>query len=211
MRAVAQGTYRYWRDGALQAITEPWQLRRTPDGLVLKGQRLVDGKPALEIEAQYGGGLCSAMRLHWRGSDQDSRVHYRRCGETLEWRFDDDAGFQVFVLPQGCLLFPLLRAAAGPLVRKLADSPRSLVLPALHNPADSERFLRPLLSARRAVLLDGKAGHYRYYGGEYGEQGSDYWLDQQGLLLRYRWDSPQGVWEVRLEDHSASARDTVPE
>jgi len=203
--ALAQGSYRYWRDGALQDITEPWQLHRQGDGYVLRGQRCVAGRPLLDIEASYHGTACKRLRLHWqpRAADGGRTLHYRHHEQALHWQQDGSAAEQTFPVPEGSLLFPLLRAAAGPLLRHLTKVPATVVLPCLHDPADGERFLKPLLSARRAVLLDTAADsgeHYRYYGGEYGERGSDYWVAADDRLLRYRWESPQGLWEVRLED-----------
>jgi hypothetical protein len=73
-----------------------------------------------------------------------------------------------------------------------------VVLPDIRNP-DGAWFLHPLRSPRHAVAGDQGPRHYRYYGGEYGEAGADYWLDADGFVARYRWVAPDGAWEVELE------------
>ena len=204
MTVLAQGIYRYWRDGALQDISEPWQWQRVGDHQVLRGQRCVAGQPLLDIEATYEGAECRQLRLRWgpHSAGEAQTLHYVCREPSLHWRREGDAADQTLPLPAGSLLFPLLRAAAGPLLLRLARAPATVVVPCLRDPADAARFLTPRLSERHAVLIDEDAAtgrHYRYYGGEYGEAGSDYWLGADNRLLRYRWDSPQGVWEVRLE------------
>lgn len=179
-----RGVYRYWRDGKMQDVVEPWELVRNAEGWLLTGQRKVNGQTALGVEAQYLGPLCTAMRLTWLSN---------KPARHAELQATEDA-----------LLFPLLRAAAGPLLPLLAGGPRTVLLPDIRDPR-SAGFLEPLRSVRHARLLDEHSWHYRYYGGEYGEAGADYWLDARGVLARYRWASPQGEWEARLQDFQAAA------
>ena len=206
MSELARGTYRYWRDGLLQAIVEPWTLRRSLDGgLLLRGRRQMEGAPLLDIEADYLGARCTGMRLRWHPlpPGESRTAHYRLDGAALYWRFSEDAEAQVQALPADTLMFPLLRAATGPLLGQFGEASRTLVLPSLRDPAGTPGFLRPLLSERRAEAggVDAEGLRtLRYYGGEYGEAGSDCALGPEGLLRHYRWDSPQGLWEVRLED-----------
>lgn len=195
-----KGIYRYWRDGLPQEVLEPWQLRRDAEGLVLRGQRQIAGHLALEVEARYLNHTCTGLRLAWYSETSSRVVHYRMQEGALQWRFDAEPAMQTLALPAGTLLFPLLRAASGPLLGALVAAPRTLVLPNIRNPAQ-EDYLRPLLSERRAVLQSPQ--HYRYYGGEYGDAGADYWLDENGMVSRYHWQSPRGEWEARLEDFCA--------
>jgi hypothetical protein len=210
MTLLARGRYRYERDGGPTGISEPWQLERLESGCRLRGQRLIDGQPLLEVEAHFQSGRCTEMRLQWQPSGEGvPRVlRYRHRETVLEWCEEGGCMPQFLQLPADCLMFPLLRAAAGPLVEQLARASRWVVLPSLHDPQDTATFLRPLLSQRRAERVDsGPAAlrHYRYFGGEYGEAGSDYWLDAHGILQRYRWLSPHGAWEVRNESGAAAA------
>jgi hypothetical protein len=208
MSVLAHGTYRYTLNGALTGITEPWQLERAETGYRLCGRRLRDGMPLLAVEADYDGTQCRSLHLRWLAADQTAArtLLYQHDDNGLQWT--EDAVTQSIPVPQDSLLFPLLRAATGPLLLHLAASPRWVVLPSLHHAHDASTFLRPLLSQRRAQAMAPGATawrHFRYYGGEYGEAGSDCWLDAMGLLQRYRWDSPQGVWDVRNEESTAAA------
>lgn len=206
MSELARGTYRYWRDGALQPIVEPWTLRRGLDGSVLlRGRRQMEGAPLLDIEADYAGAHCTGMRLRWHPAppDEPRTAHYRLDGAALHWRFADAARYPPQTLPANTLLFPLLRAATGPLLSQLDGAPRTVVLPSLRDPAGSDGFLRPLLSERRALEngVDAEGlRRIRFLGGEYGETGADCALGPEGLMRHYRWESPNGVWDVRLED-----------
>lgn len=203
MTLLARGEYSYWRDGERQDVREPWRLQATANGLHLWGERRVNGQTALEVDADYEGLHCRALRLSWQDRDGARTAQYEHRGEVLHWQVEGEPPTPPLAVPSGCALFPLLRAAAGPLVRQLLASPRSVVVPNIRATAQRAERLQPLLSTRHAVLQaqDAQGGqHYRYYGGEYGDAGSDYWLDARGLLQRYSWDSAQGLWEARLED-----------
>lgn len=201
MKPLASGDYSYWRDGERQAISEPWSLSVGDLGLHLHGQRLLDGKLVLEVAADYQGRHCLGMALTWFAASTTRSVIYEMRGETLQWRLDDATDSRIQPLPQGCELFPLLRVAAGPLVQQLLELRRAVVVPNIRPNASEQELLSPLMSERHASLLghNGEERHCRYYGGEYGTAGSEYWLDARGLLQRYRWESDHGIWEARLE------------
>lgn len=206
MIELARGSYRYWRDGAQQAITEPWRLLAAPGGLLLRGKRLVDGLPFLDVEADYVGARCTGLRLHWQppAPAAPRGVEYQlRDGGLLRWRFEHEVDFRELTLPADTLLFPLLRAGTGPLLGALTTGARDVLLPCIRDAADAASFLHPTHSSRHVSMLvqSGAASPtLRYHGGEYGAEGCDCWLDDQGLLQRYHWRSPQGVWDVRLEE-----------
>ncbi len=203
MSRLASGEYHYWLNGERQTIREPWQLLHTGSGSQLRGQRMVAEQVLLDIDAQYHGAKCVALQLNWKPGKPGCRsFRYQLQGDSLLWQQADEPARHRFQLPPDSLLFPLLRAATGPILRHLTLAPRSLVLPCLRDPDDSRQFLRPLLSARSAesagTAPNGER-HYRYFGGEYGKAGSDYWLTAQGLVQRYRWQTPQADWEAHLD------------
>jgi hypothetical protein len=205
MMRVAHGRYHYFRDGQRTAITEPWSLSRSATGWLLQGQRLDGDRVLFDIEADYRADLCIALRLRWATDTPHTAqtLRYAHEGDALRWQRQGDDAMHREPLPAGCRLFPLLRVATAPLLPQLATASGWLVLPSLHDPRDDRRFLQPVLSERRAeaggIDIAG-AAHYRYFGGEYGDAGCDCWLNAQHLLQRYRWHSPQGHWEVQLED-----------
>lgn len=205
MIRLASGIYRYWLDGRLQPIFEPWSLDRQPQGaLLLRGSRHRAGASVFDMEADYDGAICTSLSMIWHrpAAARPLSVHYRRVGALLEYSFADQPQSHTLALAAENLLFPLLRAATGPLL-PLLQGGRSLALPDLRDPtAGSPPLLHPLLSERHSEMLGTEADglqHWRYYGGEYGDAGCDCWLGPHHLLHRYRWASPHGVWDVRLE------------
>lgn len=199
---LARGRYRYSRDDQPQPVVEPWSLHRAGGALLLRGQRIVDGRSLLEISARYRGRRCEQFKLHWHGALPRSAEYQLQQGE-LRWKPAPDDAWASAPEAHCSLLFPLLRAAAGPLLGLLAGQPAKVCVPDIRDPDLTDQFLRPLCSQRRAELLegaDGAARHYRYYGGEYGDAGADYWVDGHELLTRYRWAAPNGRWEVVLEE-----------
>lgn len=205
MSAVASGTYRYWKDGAAQDIEEPWQLVRDGEAARLTGERRVGGAAVLSVTARYEGPACTALELRWSGERPRHR-HYRLHDSCAQWREDGAMAWRTLVLPPDTLLYPLLRAASGPILQALLEKPRTIVLPSLRDPA-APGFLEPELSARYARrFAESEEGvHCRYFGGEYGEAGADYWLAADGLVTRYCWASANGLWEVRLADSERSS------
>jgi len=198
MSRLASGNYRYCKNGTAQNIDEPWSIESTQDGLLIQGERRISEVPVLRVGAHYVDGACSSCTVQWQpaAAIPGSPRHYRMFGKDLHWS-DDTQQDHRLSLPAKTLLFPLLRAAAGPLVLALRTQARPVVVPSLHDP-EQPTFLHPRISTRHTRQLS--ENHYRYYGGEYGEHGSDYWLNPQGLLQAYRWESADGLWEVSLDE-----------
>ncbi len=205
MSLLAKGCYRYALGGESQPIREPWQLHASDTGLQLTGQRLIDEHAALDVQAEFSGQQCRSLHMRWQARAQDHArfLSYRmRVDQQLNWQ-EDDQPTCTMALPPGTRLFALLRGATGVLLPQLTQTDSQVVLPNLRQPNDYDRFLTPLLSKRRAEPQGGpRLGlqHFRYFGGEYGNAGSDYWVDMHGLVQRYCWDTPQGEWTVELED-----------
>ncbi len=197
---LAAGCSHYHRDGAASGISEPGSLCFEGGHLVLRGRRLLHGRCLLEVTADFRGPLCTRMLVTlgepagvppFLGFEAEGRLVCRRGDDAL----------RSLALPRGCLLFPLLRAATGALLAQLERAPRWIVVPALQTP-QAAQLLRPRLSRRHVKPLDDTADgarRLRYFGGEYGRAGAEHRLDADGLLAAYRWPSPQGLWEVRLE------------
>lgn len=193
------GRYRYCLDGVLQGIDEPCAWTLTPDGARLHGRRELRGKTLFEVDATYVDGACRAFTVHWHDSARVRAAHYRIDGHHLRWQVDADA--QALDLPDDCLMFPLLRAATGPLLRRLIDAPRPVLVPRLHDPQAPD-FLAPLLSTRSVQRHSAPGAvpqHLRYFGGEYGDAGCDCWIDAEDRLVRYVWDTAQGRWDVHWQ------------
>lgn len=196
MSTVAAGSYGYRLDGEVQPVTEPWVLSRDGAGLRLRGERRRHGRPLLRVDARFERARCVQLSVDWL-AEGPRRFEYALQAGFVDWRSGDAAG--AVAVPRGTLLFPLLRAATGPLLLVLARAPASVVVPSLHDPS-SAQFLRPEATPRRAELCGDR---YRYRGGEYGDDGCECALDERGFLTRYLWTSAQGTWDVRLEAFQA--------
>lgn len=205
MNEIARGNYRYWRDGEPQPIDEPWSLHQRGETRRLVGERRRSGQPLMRVEAERRDGDWLSLAVDW-AAEPALGVAWSVQGDALCWRRrNGEAGERS--LPPGTQLFPLLRAAAGPLLRALLARPATVAVPALHDPGDRQAFLLPILSRRSAEQLgddDALGAHLRYRGGEYGEDGSDYWLRHGDLVQRYRWQASDGCWEVALTDAAFS-------
>jgi hypothetical protein len=110
------------------------------------------------------------------------------------------------------VISPLMRIFLGPAIRQVAErgqgGPIPVLVPYLENPRDTARLLGPAFDTRQAslqgeetIVLHGRgvrAERWRYLGNRYDEQ-SQFWLDADGLLLRYRFQQAADlVWEAKL-------------
>ncbi len=195
MTPLASGLYSYQRDGQPQPIREPWQLEED-GGLILAGQRDVENLGSLKVRARYAGPRCVAADIEWSQADIRTSARYWLEGKTWHWSRAEQTP-EAIAQSEGALLFPLLRAATGPLMSHLDTQPRRVLVPALHNPGDPDSAFKPVLSMRRIELLG--PSYWRYLGGEYGETGCVCELTPEGLLKAYHWDSAHGSWDVMLE------------
>lgn len=127
MTLLASGTYRYRLDGALQPIEEPWTFHRIDHRMRLHGQRVIDGNPLLEVDADYDGSICKAMHVRWQAAPPQE-IRYWHVGEHFEWQRKGEPGAQFIDVPPDSLMFPLLRAATGLLLPQLIR-PRAVIVP----------------------------------------------------------------------------------
>lgn len=200
MKPPAAGVYHYWLDDQLQPIVEPWHVAAEDAGVVLRGERRIGDASVLAVEARYRDELCTEFSVRWHSAARQAGALYRLAGQQLMWRLESSAIWQTLELPAGALLFPLLRAATGALLPLLAQAERAVVVPCIRDPQSADLFT-PLVSLRRTQLLGIEAGNlrrYRYFGGEYGEDGADYWCSAAGWVTAYHWTSAQGRWKVAL-------------
>lgn len=197
MSQAHRGSYQYWKDGQRQGIDEPsvW----TP--YQIQARRRVGGRTALSVTADYAGGCCTGLVLHTGDDGTEASVRYHIARGRLDWQRDSEPAGQALALPADALLFPLMRAGSGWLIRQLAGGARPVVVPDIRPDATPAERLAPIISTRSVQLLettpDGGT-RWRVFGGEYGQAGCEAWLDADDRMSRYVWDAPDGRWEVRL-------------
>ena len=195
MTTLCSGHYSYRLNGKPQAIAEPWQIT-SDNGLFLSGQRSVDQLGSLLVRAHYAAARCIAAEFEWAQDGLRKRARYWLDGKSWMWSRDNQPALSAGA-DDSALLFPLLRAATGPLLSQLDSQPRQVLVPSLHDPSDSNSAFTPVLSMRWLEPIG--PSYWRYLGGEYGHTGCVCELNAEHLLKAYHWDSPNGSGDVILD------------
>lgn len=204
----ARGCFHYSRDGQALPIHEDWVLWGNDDAPILSGRRWVQGQAVLRIRARYAGAHCQHLSLRWQSRAEDAPQYwtYRKQGNRLLVRCGPEVA-RLMELPADCALFPLLRAATPFLIRSLGEAGGKIVLPNIGLSPEQPGFLQPLISERSLQQEPQDSGHgqaWRMVGGPYQLPGACFELDARGLLQRYQWQAPDGLW--LCEEASASPR-----
>jgi hypothetical protein len=85
-------------------------------------------------------------------------------------------------------------------------------VPWIHDPHNGAMLLTAQFDARRATVIDVnllETDHgpvecirYRFVGGNYTDA-CEFWVDEHGMLLRYRWPQRKdAIWDVRLTEYA---------
>lgn len=105
-----------------------------------------------------------------------------------------------------------MRIHYGPVIIATEAQPNHrhrVLVPWIKDPRDTAQLFTPAISEReahlqRAETLDTDQGSvntrlFQYVGDQY-QTGSSFWVDERGLLQRYRWQQDQArEWDTRLE------------
>lgn len=215
----ASGCYHYYCNGNASGITESWEITQrgqeyhidcvrhaTPIGVTLRVRSV-----------QSASGFSRCM-LHWM---------HEKAGYSIEVSADycfDASGVTVFVHdgneevelrePGTDFIFsPLMRIYNGTVIKSLvtAGEPTRVLVPWIKVADKTECLLRPEFSQRQAQLLgedsvrisnqDIPCQQYDYSGGEY-QPGTRFWIDENGVMLRYRWlQENSAQWDITLDDY----------
>lgn len=213
----AAGEYRYLLNGEATAITETWTRQALPGGQHRITSRRSAPGVEITVDAVLGRGLVTSCVITWQSDGTSVQADYVWRENTLDClRLLDGSPVneQQVACEQGdlLLLFPLMRIFTGPLITRLLDNGGTgqVVVPDIRHVNDSDGLLRPLLSQRKAHLLeegvaldiDGETMPCRlceYTGEQYGS-GSKFWVGECETLLRYQWQQGPGQhWDVWLE------------
>jgi hypothetical protein len=212
-----QGSYQYLLNGAATQVTEHWSRQSRAGGdYLLSSERSAPGID-IEVIATLCDGVVKQCELVWRAADGFTvQAEYVLADRRLLVSRQQQARLETLEFDLGgedvALLSPLMRIYAGPVIARLLDAggQGTVVVPAIGNPADRDGLLRPAIGLRKARLLQdgveismfGNTVSCRlceYTGDQYGP-GTQFWLGEGGLLLRYEWrQSPQQLWQVNLQ------------
>ncbi|MEM1113609.1 MAG: hypothetical protein AAGI11_16970 [Pseudomonadota bacterium] len=202
---MERGAYRYLLNGEPTRIKESFIREVKPDGTWhIESERHAPGVH-LAVSARGSGRRVRDFAVSWKSPAAGSVAVDYRPGEAglqvRRWR-----GQQVekvpFDAPANVRLSPLMRVFAGPLIADIiaAGGTAQVLVPDVRKPEDGQALLRPLLSERRARLLDEADGlrEVEYLGDQYGP-GTRFWLAADDKLVRYSWQqATDQVWEVEL-------------
>lgn len=211
---MTEGRYRYRLNGEPAPVEETW----TISGAANSRQRVEStrkaGNVSLKVSAILERGDAEFCEITWQSVAAPlvearyergvTGIHWRRTvGERVtEGVVDEAEGGRI-------TLYPLMRVFTGGVISGLAalDGEAQVLVPNIASD-DELVLLLPDLSLRR-VVCEGKdtledfrgvpCERWSFIGGQYDET-AKFWLDTQGLLLRYRWRQSAGqLWEVELE------------
>ena len=212
------GRYVYLAAGQAADIDETWEVVERGDERHTRSTRRVSAaRTVLVVESIQHNGHWQTCDLRWRHSPNDgsqirATASYRFGEDGIEVRLTHPAGtIQTVQAEDSGVFSPLLRIYAGETIHRLCRCGGSRVLvPWIGPPDEAQRMFRPQYSERRVykvgaarIRVDGRSrscAEFDYSGGPY-VPGARFWVDANGLLLRYRWRQPDGAdWDVRLAD-----------
>lgn len=218
------GRYVYLADGQAADIDETWEVVERGDERHTRSTRCVPAaRSVLAVESIQRNGRWRTCDLQWRHSPDDgsqarATASYRFGEGGIEVRLTPPAGAVKTVRVAACAIFsPLLRIYAGETIHRLCRCGGGRVLvPWIGPPDQAQRLFLPQYSERRVrkvgaarIRVDGRSrrcAEFDYSGGPY-VPGARFWVDANGLLLRYRWQQPEGAdWDVRLADWRSCER-----
>lgn len=208
------GRYDYWQNGQPVPIHETWQIERTANGARILSERVATAYGSrIHVSADSDEkGRIIACDVVWE-HPQTPRIQAQyQLGEDLKTHRQFATQYEngVVALPETAYLMPLLRVFMGRVIHHIvADGGSALVIvPNIIDPTDTHTLLTPLFDRRRAYRIGAgeaqigdrsfAADCYRYISAQYDES-AQFWVNDDGILLRYTWDA----WDVRLTRYEA--------
>ena len=213
----SRGSYEYCCDGEISDVEEGWEIVERGVERWIRSMRRVPGRhTVLTVESQHRQGDWVRCNLRWRqtldGKQTEISASYRFDERGIEVRLQNPIGkMESLRAEPDVVFFPLMRIYSGEVVHRLRRRGAGRVLvPWIGDVGQARRLFRPDYSERRVevvgedrICIDGAVRNcveYDYSGGPY-PPGTRFWIDENGMLLRYRWQQNDGKrWEVRLRD-----------
>lgn len=216
------GTYEYFLNGKPSGVSENFNVAHLPDGsritiserntsiygtkVYLNSEQNGEKFKHFEIQItnENNAEVADVRAIYKFSDDEFYSTRYRNLQKT-----DDE----IFKLPAGCVIFPLMRVFQGGAILQVAENakPTTVLVPSIENPNDAENLLKPTFDERRAEFIGREsiafyqensiaveADIYKYFTKHYDEN-SRFWINNDGLLIAYRFvQSSDKIWEVFL-------------
>lgn len=217
---LAQGEYRYYRNGEPTGIVESWAVYRNERGerLVEVSRQTPELGDYLQVTSHHDRHGLQRCQLNWQQGYGDEihrlEAHYYRTavGWRVQRSFDGEAR-QDQAIDEPALLSPLMRLYTGYVIHQLHRQGGAgvVLVPAIQQGLERHQLLAPQCSERSveriavAQTLDEPPAArpcdcFEYLGDQY-QKGTRFWVDADGLLWRYRWaQGAATAWDVRLEN-----------
>lgn len=218
-RRLAEGEYRYFRDGELMPVREYWQALSGGNGNYWRSFRQV-AELDLQLRVEYWPN--SHCELQWLQAGETIRKRYA-CEQGL-WSCADHE--TVSAEP---IFHPLMRVFTAATLREVdaTAGTAAVLLPDIRPHIDAAARLEPHISERTtrflgrklmpavADCLEAELLAYHYLGEQYGSDGDAcFYIEdaavtespaeqaslhcREPLLAGYDWQAADGLWQVRL-------------
>lgn len=207
------------------SVVEPWSRYKNTAGEIITcvERRAPDFGSVIAVKSVQSEGLMTQFQIHWRSEAENPTrvigVDYRLQinAFTVQRVVDGVKAKMQKKMTELYIPSPLMRVFTGQVIRQLitAGGCAQVLTPWINNPQDNQRLLTPQLGERQArTLTRGESVTVRgaqlhcdrceYLGDQY-QPGTEFWIDQTGLLQRYRWrQDEKTLWDVELAEYQQS-------
>jgi hypothetical protein len=201
---MKSGVYHYYLNDEPSSVMETFRVEQGAGETMTTATRDAGAFGVLiHVETRETDGELRRAEIIFQGQTEvraiyeksGGNLYFNRCvnGETVD--------IQEILMPADALLFPLMRCFQGRVILRAAqEGGAGVMIPSIENPADTEKLLTPTFEQRTARLLrtDGNQSVFNYLTKRYDER-SEFWLDGDGLLVKYEFQqAPDKRWSCRL-------------
>ena len=205
---TVSGEYQYFLNGEKTGVTETFRIERHGDSSVktfsLRDASVYD--TTISVTADETGDQYRSFEITFvKNIKARARYTFASDGFRFERYIDGKSiNDETYILPAGCLIFPLMRCFQGHTILQVAASQAetTVLVPFIENPDDAEKILTPTFDLRTAaeIRVENDNRVFKYRSKHYDDE-SEFLINKEGLLTAYRFpQTPEKLWEVRLEN-----------
>jgi len=199
---IAQGSYIYFRNGALTDVRETWAVFSWPEGkhCIRAARRAPSFGSSIQVEAWVSADAVTRFTVAWENTlpeavRQANATYTLTPAEITVERVINSRPQPTLQLPTppNLVISPLLRCFQGQAIAQAAQlgrgAPVPVLVPWIHDPRNAELLLTPQLDRRSAKKLsrEEQLDCYTYVGGNY-DEAARFWLNDAGEMVRYEFE-----------------------